>query len=100
VINLKEIFKNIRNKRSNLTSSESEPIENTSVSTYRRAQERRWLYVCLLILGVLGVVMKLQVGSTSQIKHEEKERMKDVILTPRTRRWTATKYGKTTLRIN
>jgi len=72
MINLKEIFKNIRNKRSNLTSSESEPIENTSVSTYRRAQERRWLYVCLLILGVLGAAMKLQVGSASQIKHEEK----------------------------
>ncbi|WP_218461053.1 TraB/VirB10 family protein [Rickettsia sp. TH2014] len=72
MINLKEIFKNIRNKRTNLTSSDSESIENTSVSTYRRAQERRWLYVCLLILGVLGAVMKLQIGSTNQIKHEEK----------------------------
>lgn len=76
MINFKEIFKNISKKRSNLTSSESDPIENTSVSTYRRAQERRWLYVCLLILGVLGVVMKLQVGSSSKIKHEEK--IKDV----------------------
>lgn len=72
MINLKEIFKNIRNKRTNLTSSESESIENTSVSTYRRAQGRRWLYVCLLILGVLGAAMKLQVGRASQIKHEEK----------------------------
>jgi len=72
VINLKEIFKNIRKQKANLTSPESESIENTSVSTYRRAQERRWLYVCLLILGVLGAAMKLQVGSTSQIKHAEK----------------------------
>ena len=73
MINLKEIFKNIRKKRPNLTSSESESLENASVSTYRRAQERRWLYVCLLILGVLGAAMKLQVGNASQkIKHEEK----------------------------
>ncbi|MFP3011455.1 MAG: TrbI/VirB10 family protein [Rickettsia sp.] len=72
MINLKEIFKNIRTKRSNLTSFESESIENTSVSTFRKAQERRWLYVCLLILGVLGVVMKLQDGSSSKMKQEEK----------------------------
>lgn len=70
MINLKEIFKNIRKKGTNLTSSESEPIENTSVSTYRRAQERRWLYICLIIFGVLGIAMKLQ--SSSKIKHEEK----------------------------
>lgn len=76
MINLKEIFKNLRKQRSNLTSSESELIENISVSTYRRAQERRWLYICLIIFGVLGVAMKLQSGSSSKIKHEEK--IKDV----------------------
>lgn len=80
MINLKEIFKNIRKQKANLTSSASESIENTSVSTYRRAQERRWLYVCLLILGLLGAAMKLQVGSTSQIKHAQikhAEKIKD-----------------------
>lgn len=65
MINLKEIFKNIRKKRSNLA-SEGELIESTSVSTFRKAQERRWLYVCLIIFGVFGVVMKLQSGNIAK----------------------------------
>jgi hypothetical protein len=71
VIKLKEIFKNIRKTKSGLASTASESIENTSVSTFRKAQERRWLYVCLLILGVLGVVMKLQGGNGKKVKDEE-----------------------------
>lgn len=71
MIKLKEIFKNIRKTKSGLASTKSELLENTSVSTYRRAQERRWLYMCLIIVGVLGIVMKLQGGNSKKIKDEE-----------------------------
>lgn len=72
MINLKEIFKNIKKNRTVAVASEGEAIESTTVATFRKAQERRWLYVCLCILGVLGIAIKLQGGSNGKIKHEEK----------------------------
>lgn len=71
MINFKAIFKNIRKTKLGLASTEDELIESTSVNTFRKAQERRWLYVCLIIFGVLGVVMKLQGGNSKKVKDEE-----------------------------
>lgn len=71
MINFKEVLKNISKTKLGLASTASEQLENTSVSTYRRAQERRWLYICLIIFGVLGIAMKLQGGNGKKVKDEE-----------------------------
>lgn len=71
MINFKAIFKNISKTKLGLASTESEPVENASVRTLRKAQERRWLYTCLIIFGVLGIAMKLQGGNSKKVKDEE-----------------------------
>ena len=72
MINFKKLFKNIRQVGAKNVASQDEANDSISVNTFRKAQERRWLYVCLLILGVLGIAIKLQGGSSGKIKHEEK----------------------------